>query len=153
MIGKRAKTIICSTVLAGLFFTGTLTPANAKESDESGLKSVKSKQMQNLDIDQIIQIETIRKSYQGLITAYKQKVIAEEKIFNQKLGVNTEEADIREAFDPLAHAMEDVAVCQIRMMQEINQVINAGKQVLQEDGAELSAQATDESTSDSLTSQ
>ena len=122
----EGKTIFCSIFFVIFCFNNSPSWAYENEYGNNRVKSVQSNQeLKNLDIDQIIEIETIRQRYQGLINAYKQKLAAEQKLFNEGLRLDSDEKSIRKAFDLIASAMEDVAVCQVQMMQEINIVMNA----------------------------
>lgn len=78
----------------------------------------------DLNADEIIQIDVISKKFGEKRVQLEQQLSEVQKAFNQQLKRDSDEQTIRTAFTPIAKAMENIAVNQIMMMQEINIVIS-----------------------------
>jgi|GEM_PF-3580801 len=78
----------------------------------------------DLNAEEIEQIDVISRKFGEKRVLLEQQLNQVQKAFNQQLRHNSDEQTIRAAFTPIAKAMENIAVNQIMMMQEINTVIS-----------------------------
>ncbi|WP_153305752.1 hypothetical protein [Desulfogranum mediterraneum] len=90
-------------------------------------------------------IEAIYHDYEHRIAAFQKYLTKVQKDFKKHLREDSDEEIIRKAFNPIAAAMEDLAVHQIMMIQEIKRVISSQlKAGREEQQALLSRNGTDD---------
>lgn len=109
-------------------------PAGQQQADEQ-LDQI----LADLNTEEIEQIDIISKKFGEKRIQLEQKLNEVQKAFNQQLRHNSDEQTIRAAFTPIAKAMENIAVNQIMMMQEINTVISTHLQNKAELGEPLTS--------------
>lgn len=112
---------LCITAQAS--FAISTTPQVIQGEIDAQLQQI----LNDLDAQEIIAIDVISRSYRAQRTVLEQKLRSVQSDFNQQLRFISEETAIREAFVPVARALEDMAINEVMMMKEINSVLTAHK--------------------------
>ena len=104
---------------ADTLFATSMTPRMAPNTNQMVFQKI----MEELNAQEIIAIDKINQRYNEQRIALQQALLNVQNTFNRHLSLAVEEQEIREAFEPVAQVMEDLAVNDILMMREINAIL------------------------------
>ena len=124
---RTGKVTIIATCSIAVFLS-FMTMALAKEGMGKMREGKHEKLMAyllELDNEQIKAIKAIKQSYKEQMTEARENVHFARQSFRQSVENDVAEDSIRIAFEPVADALEEVAVLRTLMKQEMKQVLTA----------------------------
>jgi len=106
--------------LTAMLLCGNVSLAQDEDGANFGGKRAKFMQhVLDLSDEQVAEAEKIRQSYKENMMTCRENLAEARKTFRSNLEEEMDEAAVRQAFAPVAEAMQDIAIQRILMMQEL----------------------------------